>query len=806
MDARVDLHVHSRFSDRPSEWLLRRLGSAECYSSPREVYDACRSRGMRFVTISDHDTIDGAAELADLPDTFVSCEVTAAFPEDGCEVHILVWGLDERQHGEIQRRRPDLYELRDYLLAEGLAHAVAHPLCRIDDRFTLGHFERLLVLFKTFEAINGARDPREGMVLRAVLANLTPKLVADLADEHRLEPLDAEPWRKYATAGSDDHGGLYVASAWTETPPAATVRELLGHLRSGRVDVAGEPGSSLRLGRSLQRIAQRYIAERLRHGDGGRLVEEMLGRLVAGQPPGARDRLRLITAALPRPRAAGRGLATMAKVLAGIPGDLGAVASSERRSFELASRLGERLAWEGVAAAAAALREGRGSEAIEALSVLPAAAAAVAPFLAAFRSQHHDEPLLAAAAERFPAARLLRRRGDRWAWCTDAALPGDSMLRPLQGLAGIAGRRRETATVLTCGASIPAGLSGRSFAEVGAVAPREAAGAVLRFPPLLEVLDHCERERVEEVVVATPGPMGLAGWLAARLLRLRLVVVHQLDLPGLVRQRTGSATLEQLAWEWLSLLWRDADMVLVTDSADGAALAARGVETRKLRLLPRAVDRRRFHPDRRDPGFWRRRGVGAGCKVMRVGPLVADDATERLLSAFRDLLDEGHTAQLLLAGEGPALGELSRRYDRPGIVFLGTLDEDELAAAYASADLFVEPDGADLRAHRLCEALASGLPALVDAGAPAAALVRGNGAGIVAPTGDPTALRDALRLLVVDTPRRAAAARAARHAAGSLQSWEEAFAAIGPPTPPPARPDPQEARASRRELATATPA
>ena len=63
MDARVDLHVHSRFSGRPTEWLLRRLGSGECYTSPREVYDACRGRGMRFVTVTDHHAIDCTGEL-----------------------------------------------------------------------------------------------------------------------------------------------------------------------------------------------------------------------------------------------------------------------------------------------------------------------------------------------------------------------------------------------------------------------------------------------------------------------------------------------------------------------------------------------------------------------------------------------------------------------------------------------------------------------------------------------------------------------------------------------------------------------
>lgn len=85
--AKADLHVHSKHSNRPSEWLLRQLRAPESFTEPREIYRRCRERGMDFVTISDHDTIDGGLEILHLPGTFLSCEVTVEFPEDGCEIH-----------------------------------------------------------------------------------------------------------------------------------------------------------------------------------------------------------------------------------------------------------------------------------------------------------------------------------------------------------------------------------------------------------------------------------------------------------------------------------------------------------------------------------------------------------------------------------------------------------------------------------------------------------------------------------------------------------------------------------------------
>src|SRR5215472_334778 len=74
MTARADLHVHSKHSNRPSEWILRQFGAPESFTEPRMVYRRARERGMDFVTLSDHDSIAGALEIAHLPGTFLSEE------------------------------------------------------------------------------------------------------------------------------------------------------------------------------------------------------------------------------------------------------------------------------------------------------------------------------------------------------------------------------------------------------------------------------------------------------------------------------------------------------------------------------------------------------------------------------------------------------------------------------------------------------------------------------------------------------------------------------------------------------------
>ncbi|MCL0067245.1 hypothetical protein M1N54_05135, partial [Thermodesulfovibrionales bacterium] len=67
---RADLHLHSYHSNKSSEWAIRKLNCPESYTSPLFIYDTARKKGMDYVTITDHDSINGALEIAHLPFTF----------------------------------------------------------------------------------------------------------------------------------------------------------------------------------------------------------------------------------------------------------------------------------------------------------------------------------------------------------------------------------------------------------------------------------------------------------------------------------------------------------------------------------------------------------------------------------------------------------------------------------------------------------------------------------------------------------------------------------------------------------------
>src|SRR3974390_2217763 len=127
MPMKIDLHVHSRFSTRPSQWVLQKIGCHECYTKPEDIYTIAKQRGMDWVTITDHNNINGCLEIAHLPNTFISEEVTSYFPEDGCKVHVLVYNIDQEYHREVQKLRENIYAMAEYLQQENIPHTLAHP-------------------------------------------------------------------------------------------------------------------------------------------------------------------------------------------------------------------------------------------------------------------------------------------------------------------------------------------------------------------------------------------------------------------------------------------------------------------------------------------------------------------------------------------------------------------------------------------------------------------------------------------------------------------------------------------------------
>jgi hypothetical protein len=259
---RADLHIHSRHSDRAADWVLRRLDFPASASDPFELHSKLRAAGMRFVTLTDQNSINGCLEIAHLPDVIIGEEVSTVFPEDDCRVHLLVWGITESQHHDIQQARESIYDLQKYLFSDNIAHSVAHPFHSVNGKLTELHLQKLILLFRHFESVNGRYCGLLSQTAREVLSSLTPRQIEVFNARTGISPTHPEPWKKVFTGGSDDQGGTSPAVAFTETPAAADAFAFLENIRTGCCEGVGQPGTPLAMAHGTYSTAIEYAKAR----------------------------------------------------------------------------------------------------------------------------------------------------------------------------------------------------------------------------------------------------------------------------------------------------------------------------------------------------------------------------------------------------------------------------------------------------------------------------------------------------------------------------------------------------------------
>jgi len=214
---RADLHCHSRFSVFK---YFRRANTRDCYSPPEEVYRLAKQRGMSYVTLSDHDSIDGALYLLnkfpDMDDFFISEEVETYFPETNQRIHIGVWGLNEAQHREIQKLRPNIRELVPYMKSERLVFGVNHLFQNYRMKNVAATYIReMIAMFDIFEVLNGA--------MASVHNRVVNQLTTVIRDSGRKISM---------VGGSDAHTLKHVARVYT-VARAESIPDFLESVRKG---------------------------------------------------------------------------------------------------------------------------------------------------------------------------------------------------------------------------------------------------------------------------------------------------------------------------------------------------------------------------------------------------------------------------------------------------------------------------------------------------------------------------------------------------------------------------------------------
>lgn len=238
-------------------------------------------------------------------------------------------------------------------------------------------------------------------------------------------------------------------------------------------------------------------------------------------------------------------------------------------------------------------------------------------------------------------------------------------------------------------------------------------------------------QRPDIVHIATEGPLG---WSALR-------VARQLGLPVCADFRTNFQAYSRfygVAWMHRPILCylrsfhnRCHGTMVPTDTLR-TQLSRDGFGA--LSVVARGVDTQRFSPARRDRALRARWSAGDDdVVVLHVGRLAPEKNLPVLVAAFRKIREACPRARLVVVGDGPSRHALEAQC--AGAVFAGFRTGDDLAAHYASSDVFLFPSLTETYGNVTPEAMASGLAVVAFDDAAAGQLIVHGHNGVLVPKG-----------------------------------------------------------------------
>lgn len=258
--------------------------------------------------------------------------------------------------------------------------------------------------------------------------------------------------------------------------------------------------------------------------------------------------------------------------------------------------------------------------------------------------------------------------------------------------------------------------------------------------------------------VATPDLLGRSARKLARRWGVPLVASYHTHFSSYLKYY-GLGLLEGVLWAYLRRFYRPCQHVYVPSPSMAEVLRHRGI-TSGLRLWQRGVDTSRFTPQQRSLAWRRARGIADDEVVVTfVSRLVREKGLDVFAQVVEGLQARGLPCRCLVVGDGPARADLEERL--PGAVFTGYLEDEALARAYASADVFLFPSDTETFGNVTLEAMASGLPTVCADATGSSTLVDDGRTGLLAPSGNVAGFLEATAHLVTRASARYRMGRAA---------------------------------------------
>lgn len=214
--------------------------------------------------------------------------------------------------------------------------------------------------------------------------------------------------------------------------------------------------------------------------------------------------------------------------------------------------------------------------------------------------------------------------------------------------------------------------------------------------------------RPDVVHIATEGPLGWSALQAAKVLKLPVTSDFRTNFQS-YSKHYGVGWLRKPIVAYLRKFHNATACTMVPTRELMRTLSQNGFAN--LKVVSRGVDTKLFNIAKRDTSLRSSWGATDDTKVLiSVGRMAPEKNLDQVLKTYDALKSTGQAFKLVMVGDGPLKEQFQKRY--PEIIFPGMLSQTNLAAYYASSDLFIFPSQTETFGNVTLEALASGIPVL----------------------------------------------------------------------------------------------
>lgn len=278
-------------------------------------------------------------------------------------------------------------------------------------------------------------------------------------------------------------------------------------------------------------------------------------------------------------------------------------------------------------------------------------------------------------------------------------------------------------------------------------------------PPMLAMLRAADEYRPDVIHISTPGPVGMVGMLAAKLMRIPVVGVYHTDFPAYIDELFDSKLASAAIRLLMGTFYKQFRAVFSRSAEYASRLESIGIPKHKLVRLTPGFDNTKFDATLRDPSVWDQHKINRdSIKAVFCGRVSTEKNLPMLEAIWPTIVERveqaGKKIELIIIGDGPYRTKMEKTLEGHHAHFLGFRNGVELATLYASCDLFIFPSTTDTLGQVVMESQASGLPVIVtDQGGPKEITNDGR-TGFVLPANAHDQWVDTIVDLTIDDPKR----------------------------------------------------